>query len=440
MWSVLLACTGSTVLVGGLDTADTDTLDTDTDTLDTDTPGDTDPEHVGDAPADTAPEPGPIPRTPGAVELDCDRAPQAEGKVPCTLRVADADGTVYWDGPAGVGLHGRSSSGFPKVTYAVELRDADGVEAGADLLGMGEEADWLLNGMWIDRALMRNKLAFDLFRELTDGREWAPESAYVELTTNGSYAGLYALTERIDRDGSRLDLPADDGTGTSFIVKGDESGIFSTSQYAHWGYVYPSSPDAAQIRGMTERLGTLDSYLTYANPAMFDELDMDSAVAFVLIEELFKNNDAFFLSHHLYVRPDQLLGYVPWDMDLSLGQPSYNDNENPETWIAYRPGGLIDNMGQMPEFRERLVSMWAEWRATELADGAVEARIDGLVTDLGDAPERNFERWPIGEVDFGGTLYVVGSHTEEIARIKRFVAAREVWMDANIAAWSQYAD
>jgi hypothetical protein len=434
MWPALLIACTSSFLVVGPDTSDTSDSDSDTPLVDTD------PEPIGDAPPDTAPETDTISRAPGSVALDCDVAPQPDGKVPCTLRVLDADGNVYWDGAAGVGLHGRSSSSFPKVTYAVELRDADGIEAGADLLGMGEEADWLLNGMWIDRALMRNKLAFDLFRALTDGREWAPESAYVELTTNGAYAGLYALTERIDRDASRLDLPLDDGSGTSFIVKGDEAGIYTPIQYAHWGFVYPNAPDATQLAGMTERLGTLDTYMTYANPAMFDELDMDAAVAFVLIEELFKNNDAFFLSHHLYVRPDGFLGWVPWDMDLTLGQPSYNDNENPRSWIAYRPGGLIDNMGQMPAFRERMVSMWTEWRATELADGAVEARIDGLVADLGDAPARNFARWPIGEVDFGGTLYVVGSHAEEIGRIKAFVAAREAWMDANIASWSQYAD
>ena len=107
---------------------------------------------------------------------------------------------------------------------------------------MGEEADWLLNGMYVDRALLRNKLGYDLFRELSGGAEWAPETAYVELTYQGEYFGLYALAERVDRSGGRLDIPADDGTGSSFVVKGDESGIASTVQYASWGVVYPSVP------------------------------------------------------------------------------------------------------------------------------------------------------------------------------------------------------
>jgi hypothetical protein len=38
-----------------------------------------------------------------------------------------------------------------------------------------------------------------------------------------------------------------------------------------------------------------------------------------------------------------------------------------------------------------MVSMWAEWRATGLADGAV-GRITAIEAALGDAVDRNFER------------------------------------------------
>ncbi|MDP2314280.1 MAG: CotH kinase family protein, partial [Pseudomonadota bacterium] len=427
---LLLACTAPATPRPGADPG------ADSAAADSGAPVDTAPERVGDAPVpvDTG-----LPLEPGQAELTCADALPVDGKVPCTLRITGPDGTVWWDGAAGVGLHGRSSASFPKPQLAVELRDDAGAEAPADLYGMGEEADWLLNGMWIDRALLRNKLAYDLYRELTDEREWAPESVYVELTHNGAYAGLYALVERVDRGDGRLDLPADDGTGATFIVKGDETGIVSNVQYAHWAIVYPSVATDAVTAGVTARLTTVEGYLTYADARMFDEIDLDSAVAFVLIEELVKNNDAFFLSHHAYTRPDGKLGFVPWDLDLTLGQPSYNDNENPGSWIAYRPGGLIGNMGQIAAFRERMVSMWAEWRATELADGEVAARIDAIVAGLGPAVARNFERWPIGDVDFGGTLYVVGSHPEEIARVKAFLAARLAWMDANVGAWSPYA-
>ncbi len=410
-------------------------------------PADTGPRTEEIPPADTsavppeivsdAPEPV-LPAEPGAATLTCAEALPAEGKVDCMLSVVGPDGRIWWDGPAGAGLHGRSSLGFPKPQIAIELRARSGLQEDADLFGMGEEADWLLNGMWIDRALMRNKLAYDLHRELTDGRDWAPESVYVELTWNGSYYGVYALVERIDRADGRLDIPPDDGTGASFIVKGAEAGIPSTVQYAHWERTYPTVTTAEVDAGVTAKLAEMEALIVARDPALWDVVDLDSAVAFVLTEEVFKNNDAFYLSHHVYVGADGKLRFAPWDLDLSLGQPSYNDNENPGSWIVYRPE-LVAGMGETPGFTERMATMWAEWRATELADGAVDARIDGIVAGLGDAVDRNFERWPIEQVDFGGTLYAVASHEEEIARVKAFAAARVAWMDANVQVWGSGA-
>lgn len=398
-------------------------------------PDDTAPERLDDAPDTGDPPP---PAGPGAVAVSCSEALPLEGKVDCMLRVADADGVVWWDGPAGVGLHGRSSSSFPKPQLAVELRDTAGLQVDADLLGMGEEADWLLNGMWIDRALLRNKLAYDLFRELSDGREWAPESRYVEVTYNGAYYGLFALVERVDRADDRLDIARDEGEGTSFIVKASETGIPSAVQYGAWERIYPNVTTDAVTAGVTAKLSAMEAAILARDPALWDVLDRESAVAFVLLEETVKNNDGFFLSHHLYVHPDGKLRFVPWDLDLSLGQPSYNDNENPASWIAYRPE-LVQGLAETPGFAEQMATTWATWRANELADGAAEARIDGTVADLGDAVDRNFERWPIEDVDFGGYLYAVGSHEEEIARVKGWIGARLAWMDEHVATYAAEA-
>jgi hypothetical protein len=397
---------------------------------------------LGPAPDDTAgADTSVVPPTtnvPGLATMACAASPPVDGKTPCTLHVEGPDGAVYYDGPAGVGLHGRSSANFPKQQFAVELRDDTGAEAEADLFGMGKEADWILNGMWIDRALLRNKFGYDLFVAATHGREYAPESRYVELTYNGGYYGVYAVTERVDHGKARVDIPADDGTGGSFIVKADETGIPSVTQYGSWSVQYPAEPTPAQTAGVTARLAAIEGYITYADPTMWDEIDLDSAVAFVLVEELCKNNDGYFLSHHAWSAPGDKLHLTPWDLDLTLGQPNYNDNENPQSWIAYRPA-FIGNMAQTQAFQDRLVSMWAEWRAGAVTDEGVDAWIDTLVADLGDAVDRNFERWPMADVDFGGTLYRVDTHPEEIARVKTFLHARIAWMDDNVALYLEEA-
>jgi hypothetical protein len=398
--------------------------------------GDTgDPVERVPATGDTAPDT--VPLTPGTATLDCAATIPEVGKTDCTLRIADADGAVQWEGPAGVGLHGRSSLGFPKPQLAIELRDEAGADTDADLFGMGAESDWLLNGMYVDRALFRNKLAYDLYRELSDGHDWAPESAYVELTANGAYAGLFALVERVDRSDGRLDLPADDGTGRTFIVKADEAGIPSTEQYGSWNIIYPpvSSQTTEVTSGVAAKLARMETLVASRDTTLWDVVDLDSAVAFVLLEETFKNNDAYFLSHHVYTRRDGRLGFVPWDLDLSLGQPSYNDNENPASWIAYRPD-LIEGMAQTPGFAERMTEMWLEWRAGALADAVVLGRIDAITAAIGPAAARNFERWPIGDIQFGGYLYAVGSWDEEVTRVRTWLAARLAWMDTNVASYA----
>ncbi len=384
------------------------------------------------------PDTGPTPQTaPGLADLECAEAPPAVGKVVCTLTITDRDGTVEWAGPAGVGLHGRSSMDFPKKQFVVALQDAGGAEVQANLYGMGKGSDWILNGMYIDRALFRNRLGFDLYRLLTGDREWAPQSMYVELTYGGQYWGVYLLEERVQHSKYRVPVPDDDGTGTNFIVRADESGIPSALQYGSWDIIYPGSSNqtAAVVAGVTARMGAAETAIAAEDASTWSQVDLDSAAAFVLLEELFKNNDGYYLSHHLYTASDGLLHFVPWDLDLTLGQPNYNDNENPHSWILYRPAFIAD-LGAAPGFSDRLSSMWSEWRAGAISDANMDVELAANPAFLGDAATRNFDRWPIADVQWQGYLYTVTSYDDELARVATFVHARLTWMDAHVATWA----
>lgn len=372
---------------------------------------------------------------PGLMALDCLAEIPVEGKVDCALRVTWPDGEEIYNGPAAVGLHGRSSAGFPKHQYAIELRTLDGVDADTDLYGMGEDADWLLNGMYLDRALFRNKLAYDLFREMGASRALgnaAPEAAYVEVALNGVYSGVYLLTERVERGADRVDIPEDDGTGARFIVRADEEGIPSAVQYAHWAPVYPDPPAPA---GVATRLGAFEATLLGTGRDAFTEADLDGFVDFVILEETLKNNDGYFLSHHLYTGQDELLRFVPWDLDLTLGQPSYNNNELVDQWILYRPD-LIARPALQEPFRTRLAERWLDLRGGILASDALIARMEGYRALLGDAVTRNWAVWDITQVpNVGFPLYAVATPEEEYAAVEAWTRQRLTWMDENIQAY-----
>jgi len=378
------------------------------------------------------------------VSLQCGQSIPSEPKIPCQLRVEDEDGYLWYEGWAGVETRGRSTGGYDKAQYAVELWDEDQQDIETDLLAMGSESDWVLNGAIVDRALLRNQLAFDLYRAF-DPERYAPESAYCTLTLDGEWRGIYFLTERIKRARERIDLDGDaTDAGHAFVVKLDQSGGFvdnSAVGYGTWSLVSPrqSTASAEALSNAGAWLGGWQTALVSADPSdpetgIFAWLDMDAAVDFVILEEFTKNNDAYYLSVALWRRQDEPLHPVPWDLDLTLGQPTYNNNASPEEWVLYRPA-WVANWGAVPEFGERLEARWRELRQGVLAEEAVLGRIDAYRAIMGDTVYDNFEVWPIEEIQFGSYLPERESYDEEYDYVRAWILLRLAWVDAHIGDW-----
>jgi hypothetical protein len=347
---------------------------------------------------------------------------------------------VAGDNVLAVEVHQASRSSSDLTLDAFVRGEVEEVDV--DFFGFGADSDWVLDGMYVDRALVRNKLGYDLFRDMGPGN-YAAESALCELSLNGSGVGVYRLTEKIKRDGGRVDIPADAGDGQSFLVKlDDEDGLVdNVGGSGTWQLSYPRAEDATpeQSAAITAVLTAWQSAYYGPDPAaIFDHMDMDSAVDVVLLEELVKNVDGWFLSLYLYKEPGGKLRWVPWDVDLSLGQPSYADNESPEGFIGYRPQ-FVAGMGGDPAFRAALAARWVELRKTTFSDAELLARIDAQLATMGPAAYDNFSVWPIEDIEFGWSgedyLYEVSSYDEELARVRAWIPARTAWLDAHIGEW-----
>jgi len=371
------------------------------------------------------------------IDLACPGEIPDEPKIDCSIEIDDGQGEIVYAGGAGVELRGRSSLSAPKHQYSVELRHPDGSEAPTDLLGMGAESDWVLNGMYYDRALFRNALAYDLFAAMHPARH-AAETRYCDLRLDGTWLGVFLLTERIKRDDDRVPIPVDDGTGASFVVKLDDSGGLHDNALGNgvWAPVSPSEPTAEQVAGMRGLLSAWESAASTDPNSLDAHLDLDAWADLVLLEELFKNNDAYYLSLHIWRPPEGPIHVSPWDLDLALGQPSYNNNEDPESWVLYRPP-LVGSLAAIDGWDERLASRWAELRAGPLDRDAIHARIDAYQTTMGPAIDENFAVWPIDSIQFGSDyLYAVSSYAEEDARVRAWIDARLAWMDDEVGRWS----
>jgi hypothetical protein len=398
---------------------------------------------AGGAAAGNEPAPGLC-----SVHIVCDAEVNEDEKVLCSFEVQDSAGTLFYEGHAGVEYRGRSSLNFPKLNYAIELRTSAGEESPANLLGMGSDADWILDGAWADRSLMRNSLVYDLFRDMG---HYASRGRYCNLWLNDQTQGIYRLGERIKRDDDRLVLPEDDGTGASFVIKQDAEGLidFGILPQNPWQLIYPKQANAteAQLSGVQVWFEGLEAALTAGDPELATYLEPAVTRDWLLLQELSKNIDAYFLSIHLSRAPNSPAWLIPWDFDLSFGQPTVSErgqqgmnepgNETPEGWIWNRTA-FIELLSDSASLRGALGPRWRELREGVLSEAALMARIDAYQAELdSEAIAANFALWPIEEVEFDFiyepySFYDVVSYEEEVERVRTWISQRLVWIDENI--------
>jgi hypothetical protein len=315
-----------------------------------------------------------------------------------------------------------------------------GDDADTDVLAMGDDADWVFNGMYADRVLFRNRLAFDLFQSFGGKQRFAPESRFCELDLNGEYEGIYSVGEKIEPGDGRVRLEAGDEPGDSFVIKLDDAYGFHPNEvgYGTWQVVYPENVGAEPaIDDVLDRweAAVHGPPAADADSGMFAELDMDSAVDWVILEELFKNMDAYQLSVHLWKDVDGKMHFAPWDLDLSLGYP-YTDCGATGWLHRYE---YVDAMAASPAFHAALVARWAELRQDQLSDEAIRARIAAYDATLAPGLARELQRWPIDDIAFqtddvtvDDWLCPVSSYDDEHTRVLDFLSARLAWMDDNI--------
>lgn len=160
-----------------------------------------------------------------------------------TIRVAEADAarpdTVI---TAKYKIRGASSSGYPKKSYAIKLYDASGSSFDYSFFGLRSDNNWILDAMYIDDACMRNRVATDLWNDFSVRPYYAAKEKkaltgtrghFVEVFMDGTYHGLYCMTEKLDRKQLKLKkYQAADPTvaGSTGKVRGL---LYKTSQ---WGY------------------------------------------------------------------------------------------------------------------------------------------------------------------------------------------------------------
>ena len=280
------------------------------------------------------------------------------------VKIFDKDGNLYYDRKARMNYRGSSSLNFKKKSYAFCTGDENcGQEAdkSADyvktkkmnlfgLSGGAEDKDWVLYAAAADPSFMRNRLAFDTYKEMTG--EWGVSSMYVELIIDGEYKGVYVLMDKVTVNKKRVNITASNG----FLVKfdktdkedrvegyngvygdqktfkttrtgGDDKSTYDTTNDQRFEIEYPEKKDVVKdggnwnatvttIKNMFEDFEEALSTKDY--PRVRQLIDYKSWADWFIFNEFSKNVDAYRASCIFVYNGDKIEARPLWDQELSF--------------------------------------------------------------------------------------------------------------------------
>ena len=373
----------------------------------------------------------------------------------------------------GIRRRGQSSAGFPKGQYRVELWDESGGQIDYPLLDLPSESDWVFNGPYPDKALIRNPMAFALGRAI--GME-APRTRHFEmfLSTNGGtltsseYVGVYVLIESIKLSKNRTDLTRLESTDNTepqisggYMMRFEPPGIANDGPRATgWNsveIVEPEEPTVAQrnwigsyltnfaatlgwVRGQANNTGVPNNDPLTGYPAF---IDVDSFVNLLVINELLREQDSYVRSDYMFKDRDGKLHKGPlWDYNLIAGTGCCFDNRNPMGWQyqqdynrggrdhGYEPDWFVPLLRD-PDFRQAFIDRWSQLRAHGILETSqLFDLIDSLADPLYESSVRNFIKWDnLRNSSVGFPTPVSNTWPEQIDAIKAWLTQRLAWID-----------
>lgn len=297
-----------------------------------------------------------------------------------------------------------------KPSLNMKLSNEDYSEAqDSTLLGLRSCSSWILDAMAIDRICMRNRVCFDIWNEFGklpyqtsfDSRN-GTVGKFVEMYINGTYFGIYCMTDKINR--KLLDLKKvkvnSDGTvtprgvlykhGTQDIANQNErcfTDDFSAATISWHNAWELSEPDDYPSREAWEPL--IDAY---DNGNTMDYVrkyfHMDNLVKYQIfimamsIEDNWGNKNRYFSILNMQKDiddPDPAEGarrkfiITPWDLDTSLGG-TYNGSCYDGNYTNWVIADIMKN-GVYPfsvcmkqeDYRQALKECWSEQRTGALS-------------------------------------------------------------------------
>lgn len=357
-------------------------------------------------------------------------------KEEATLSLFDEDGKEEVYRVKGK-IKGRGSSTWkhPKKSYLFHSVDS------IDLLGTGSAYKWVLLSNSYDESNLRNKLAFDFSKQL--GMSTSPDCEYVDLYFNGDYVGLYLLTEKVEFGENRVNIEDKPGylfTLTFGFQTNSYKQIFEEFSGVTVALTEPENVEDYERVILSRRLKELDDRIL-SDDSIVKVIDMDSWAMNYIVDELFANSDAGFLSTYFYTSRNGNIFYKGpvWDYDRSLGNNF--QNKNARAFLAGKKAVTTElstpyyyYLMKDTLFRGRVINLYKD-RVLPLINTYLDHYIDSCNNKISASSENNSLRWHLMYSKIDAEPGRLPSNSSQ--QIKDYLGTKKIFLES---AWIDGVD
>lgn len=344
-----------------------------------------------------------------------------------TLAVIGATGEIDYIGSFGsIGGRGNTTWSEKKKPYNLEF-DTD-----TQLLGMGATKKYSLLANACDESNLRNKLAYDLAKEM--GVSHCIDSEFVDLYIDDVYYGLYLLCESVEIGQNVIDItdleqltqqvnqyplrksetfeitsngmfqkglqisnnPADITGGYLLEIEfpdrlvHDDSG-FTTKDNTCFYIKAPQYASFEQVGYISDLFQRVEDLLEHEEVNQY--IDLESWARYYLVHEVVANSDigSFYFCKDSDTTNRQIVAGPVWDCDFSLGSGYLGLDLSPRAFYV-NTWGWFEKLYRNPAFVELVKTIYANEMKTVM-DRVLNIQLDRYVNQIQASYRMNELRW-----------------------------------------------
>lgn len=374
--------------------------------------------------------------------INADKTVQEAGNISL---VQNTKNVAYQGNAKKISARGNSTfDNKDKKAYSITLENS------SPLCGMDAGKKWNLLAMYYEYDKIHTKLVFDMAEKLK--MEYHTDGTWVDLYCNGSYQGLYLLTESVNVGEGRVQI-RDQEKETSENISGgyliekdvevhlEEEGNGFVTEKCQYPFIVksPKAASAQQMEYIADYIQRIEDLLLEGNREYENYIDLDSFAKQFLIDKLVLEPDAMNMSTYFYKEADSdILKAGPlWDYDRAFGEavPNYT------LAMGDYPGGMQEWYMQLygtKEFKDKVTACYKE--LLPFLQEVLETGIDAYVSYLSASVKMDSVMWPNEEyqTDMMGYLEYE-SHVEYLKYFleNRICYLNEIW---GITDWQYEAE